>query len=529
MGSGQAKSSDVVELEGLPHAGEVIAGKYRIEKVIGAGGMGVVVVARHLLLNQPVAVKFLHPQAALRSDPVERFLREARAAAALRSEHTVRLLDFGTLGSGDPYMVMEYLEGSPLSRVIRTRAPLPIDEAIDFMLQACDAMGEAHALGIVHRDLKPGNMFITQRPNGTPQLKVLDFGIAKTLGEGENHEQTLTATNMIMGSPQYASPEQLRSSKNVDARTDIWAMNVILYYMLTGRRPFEADSMSALCLAIAVEKPAPMTTLRAEIPIALQEVVNRCLEKDRDKRMPDVATLAAALRPFAPAAWNATSTGPRSAPILPAAAVISVGVSDAPSQPSTLLSNATTEPHAATLMTRSAWTSPPQLKRRPSMGTIQATAIAAAAATAVTLIYLGFGRRSAPAVERHVESVTPALTATTKPEAPPSPDPGGAEPIIGVDFLPPPTLENPPTPSTERDPQPTAPPTATVPSERNLWATAKVPIVLKDRSGQTVGRVGKGGRVRITRESGGWVLVVYAGNEGMSTGWAPSSALTPAP
>lgn len=527
MGSDQTRSSDVVDLEGLPHAGEVIAGKYQIEKVIGAGGMGVVVVAKHLLLNQPVAVKFLHPQAALRSDSLQRFHIEARAMAALRSEHVVRIIDYGTLASGDPFLVMEYLDGTPLSRVIRTRAPLPVHEAIDYMLQACDAMGEAHSLGIVHRDLKPGNLFITQRTNGTPLLKVLDFGITKMLGgDGADHEQTLTATNMIMGSPQYASPEQLRSSKKVDARTDIWSLGVILYYMLAGRRPFEADSMSALCLAIAVEKHAPLTTLRAELPLALQDVVNRCLEKDREKRMPDVATFAAALRPFASAAWQTVPTATRPA-ALSAPMALPSAPGDAPSQPSRLLSHATPEPHAATLMTRSAWTAAPQLRRRPSMAAIQAAAIAAAAGIAVAMIYFGFGRRSSSAaVERQVEAVAPIGAASAKLEAATPPLSSSADdPIIGVDFLP--TLDKPPGPSA--DAEPAAAPTATAAPVKSGWATAKIPIVLRDRSGAMVGRVGKGGRVRISRESGGWTLVVYAGNEGMSMGWAPSSALVPAP
>ncbi len=535
MPSGQAKPSDVVELEGLPHAGEVIAGKYQVEKVIGAGGMGVVVLARHLLLNQPVAVKFLHPQAAMKNEPLKRFLREAQAAAALRSEHVARVLDVSTLPSGDPFMVMEYLDGSPLSRVIRTRAPLPIEEAVDYMLQACDAIGEAHTLGIVHRDLKPGNMFITKRPNGTSVLKVLDFGISKMAsGEAAGADgEMLTATNMIMGSPQYASPEQLRSSKNVDHRTDIWAMGVILYYMLTGRRPFEADSMSALCLAIAVEKPAPLTSLRPDVPIALQDVVNRCLEKDRDKRMPDVATFAAALRPFAPTgAAQIQAKTTQTAPIIAGGAqlLLMPGPGELPSQPSTLLSNATTEPQAATLMTRGAWTAPPQLKRRPPMVAIQAAAVALAAVVVMIAIYLGLGKSSStPAVERQVEGVTPVPTASAQPaQTTATAAPTPTEPIIGVDFAPSPTVDAPPATAQGREPAGPAP-TQTAASIRNGFAIAKTALVLRDRNGATVGNVAKGGKVKVVRESGGWALVIYAGNEGLATGWAPVASLAPAP
>ncbi|HSN98348.1 MAG TPA: serine/threonine-protein kinase, partial [Candidatus Nanopelagicales bacterium] len=500
MAGQQSKPDEIVELEGLPRAGEVIAGKYQIEKVIGAGGMGVVVIARHLLLNQPVAVKFLHPNAAIRSDPVQRFLREARAAAALRSEHVARVLDVGTLPSNDPYMVMEYLDGSPLSRVIRTRAPLPVEEAVDYMLQACDAMGEAHKLGIIHRDLKPGNMFIVRRPNGTPLLKVLDFGISKVADvEGEDFEQSLTATNMVMGSPQYASPEQLRSSKHVDPRTDIWSMGVILYYMLTGRRPFEGDTMTALCMSIATQTPTPVTALRPNIPPALQDVVARCLEKDRERRMPDVPTLAAALRPFAPAAAFAAppgsspmppmgSMGPMataSAPMLPMyGAAMAPGSGDIISAPS-ILSHATTEPRAATLMTRSAWTAP-QPQRRPHVviQTVVAVAVAGLLAWAVYRVRRDSVESSvAPPEVEAVVPVQPATTAQATAAVKAAQTP--TEPVIDHDFAIPPEPTGVARPPVERvavDAPPAAPgaPQTII---REGWGKARVQINLKDKNG----------------------------------------------
>ncbi|WP_169796443.1 protein kinase domain-containing protein [Chondromyces crocatus] len=518
-------------MEGLPRAGEVIAGKYQIEKIIGAGGMGVVVIARHLLLNQPVAVKFLHPNAAMRSDPVQRFLREARAAAALRSEHVARVLDVGALPSGDPYMVMEFLDGSPLSRVIRTRAPLPIEEAVEFLLQACDAIGEAHKLGIIHRDLKPGNMFIVKRPNGTPLLKVLDFGISKVVNTegGSDVEHTLTATNMVMGSPQYASPEQLRSSKNVDTRTDIWSLGVILYYMLTGRRPFEGDSMTELCMAIAMHTPAPITTLRPSIPLPLQEVVARCLEKDRERRLPDVPTLMAALRPFAGGAVSTFSAGVPSGAmtLLPTSVSTVVEGSEVQSTPS-LLSHATTEPRAATLMTRSAWTAPPP-QRNPQMIFLQAVGAVAVVGLAAWGIHTARREhKGAPETNGAVEAVVQvqptarsASSNVVEAVTPPTSDP-----IIDHNFASPPAAM---VTSKPAEPSEVAAAPTTKPSEiiREGWGVAKTLLTLKDKDGFTVGKVAKGSIVRVLKEEGGWSLVMHSSKGTMLSGWAPAAAIGP--
>jgi len=539
MGGAQSRPDDMVEMEGLPRAGDVIAGKYQVESMLGAGGMGVVVFARHLLLNQPVAMKFLHPNAAVRSDPLQRFLREARAAAALRSEHVARVLDVGTLPSGDPFMVMEYLEGAPLSRVIRTRAPLPIDEAVDFMLQACDAIGEAHSLGIIHRDLKPGNMHIVKRPNGTPLLKVLDFGISKIVdGEAAEFEQTLTATNMIMGSPQYASPEQLRSSKNVDRRTDIWSLGVILYYMLTGRRPFEGDTMSSLCLAIAVERPPPIRSIRPEVPDALADVVMRCLEKDREQRMPDISTLAAALRPFAPASaqrFGLSSPSPIAAGLITSSPP-QLGTGDvinSSSQPSTLLSHATTEPRAASLMTRSAWVAPePQRRSQVLMLQLAGAAVVLGLATWVFIqIRRSGSSRSDSSVVEAVGPVQPAATPAPN-AAPPTSAAGPSEGIIDENFRPPPpppTLAAPP-PATAMVKEPTPPAgAASTPIIREGWGVTKTSVNLKDREGLNVGTVPKGGLVRVMQEERGWSLVMHASKGGMLMGWAPATAIVPPP
>jgi hypothetical protein len=283
--------NDVVQV------GQVLAGKYRVERVLGQGGMGVVVAATHLQLGQLFALKFLLPHMCEHAEAVARFAREARAAVQIQSEHVARVTDVGTLESGAPYMVMEYLQGSDLSEVLRARGPLPITEAVGFMLQACEAIAEAHALGIVHRDLKPANMFLTRRRDGSPLVKVLDFGISKALQETLS-SPSVTSTAAIMGSPLYMSPEQVRSSKSVDARSDVWALGVILQELLTGAPTYEAETASALMAMIAADPPTPLRQRRPDAPPQLEAVVLRCLEKDRERRVSNVAELARAIAPF---------------------------------------------------------------------------------------------------------------------------------------------------------------------------------------------------------------------------------------
>lgn len=294
-------------------AGTVLLQKYEISRVIGQGGMGVVALARHLQLQQPVAIKLLLPQVLDKHTVVQRFLREAQASVRLRSEHVCRVLDVGQLDNGAPYMVMEYLEGTDLDGLLRERGPLAAGEVVDFVLQACEALAEAHSLGIVHRDLKPANFFLTRRADGSPLVKVLDFGISKTLSP---LEESLTTTQSVLGTPAYMSPEQLRSSKHVDARSDIWSLGVVLYELCSGSRPFSASSFSELVLKVAMEAPA---ALPAEVPAALAEVVLRCLAKEQSDRYADVAELVRALAPLARTQAVAQSAVERTARILSAA------------------------------------------------------------------------------------------------------------------------------------------------------------------------------------------------------------------
>ena len=276
--------------------GEVLAEKYRVDKVIGMGGMGVVVAATHVDLDQKVALKFLLPHAAASPSHVERFLREGKAAVRLRSEHVARVLDVGRMQDGVPYIVMEYLEGRDLSGTVKERGALPVEEAVGYVLQASDAVAEAHAAKIVHRDLKPDNLFVTARNDGNPLVKVLDFGISKTL---DTTAASLTQTDSMVGSPAYMSPEQMRSSKNVDERSDIWSLGVILFELLTGRLPYIAESLPALAFKLAEEAPPSPRQFRPDIPEGLEKVVMKCLERDRDKRLPDIGQLALALEPYA--------------------------------------------------------------------------------------------------------------------------------------------------------------------------------------------------------------------------------------
>lgn len=270
--------------------GDVIAQKYRVEAVLGAGGMGMVVAAQHLHLGQRVALKFMLPGAIENPTALERFFREAQAAFRLSSEHVARVLDVGTLENGTPFIVMEYLTGTNLADLLSRVMQLPVPRAVDYVLQASAALAEAHALGIVHRDLKPANLFLTARPDGSPLVKVLDFGISKSNARLNSGAGALTKTNRAIGSPQYMSPEQIATPKAVDRRADIWGIGVLLYELCSGHVPFDAPSIPDLCLKI-VREPAPPLA-GPGIPPAFAALVARCLERDPNKRFPDVADLA---------------------------------------------------------------------------------------------------------------------------------------------------------------------------------------------------------------------------------------------
>ncbi|WP_394841038.1 serine/threonine protein kinase [Pendulispora brunnea] len=276
--------------------GEVIAAKYRVERIIGSGDMGVVVAARHVQLGFLVAIKFMHPEAVNSPHAAKRFFREARAVARLRGEYATRVRDFGTLASGPPYIVMDLLEGSDLESLLQKRGALPVSEAVAYVLDACAAMDEAHQAGIVHRDLKPKNLFLTRRPDGTPLVKVLDFGISKLAATEEDRAGSPTRTGSILGSPGFMSPEQIRDSKRVDARADIYGLGAVLYYLLANDYPFAAVGVSELFGKILYDPPRSLRDRRPDVPVALEAVVGRCLQKKATDRYSNVKELMAALR-----------------------------------------------------------------------------------------------------------------------------------------------------------------------------------------------------------------------------------------
>jgi serine/threonine-protein kinase len=283
-------------------AGDIIGGKFEILQLIGTGGMGFVVAANHIELGEKVALKFLRADCLANQELVGRFAREARASVKIKSEYVARVFDVGSMPNGAPFIVMEYLEGKDLYEVVHDNGPLPIKTAVEYMMQACEALAVAHAAGIVHRDVKPENLFLTKRATGMEIIKVLDFGISKVALTGSVFESTLplVKTMMPMGSPVYMSPEQIRASSDIDPRTDIWSLGCVLFELLTGHPPFEAPSITLLTATI-LEQAAPL--LRAQCPDApaeLEAVVARCLEKDPSRRYQDVGELAIALYPFAP-------------------------------------------------------------------------------------------------------------------------------------------------------------------------------------------------------------------------------------
>jgi tRNA A-37 threonylcarbamoyl transferase component Bud32 len=278
-------------------AGDVLDRKYRVERVLGTGGMGMVVACRHVQLGQRVALKFMLKEALADPSSAERFAREARSAVRLQSPHTARVLDVGKLKNGEPYMVMEYLDGKDLDEVVRTDGPLPPHVAVDFILQACEAFAEAHSLGMVHRDIKLKNLFLAQSVDGRPLVKVLDFGLAKTIGALA--DISLTATSAVFGSPQYMSPEQMRSAKDVDTRSDIWSIGVCLYELLTTRLPFDAAGLAEICAMVLKDPVEPPSKWAIGLPPDLDAVVVKCLAKDPKDRYQTVAELAFALEPWA--------------------------------------------------------------------------------------------------------------------------------------------------------------------------------------------------------------------------------------
>jgi serine/threonine protein kinase len=284
------------------YPGDLFAGQYRVICRLGAGGMGMVLSAQHVGLDVPVAIKVLLPHLCGEKDAIAQFAREVWAVAQMENEHVARVFDVGTLDSGAPFMVMELLEGEDLEGWLHHHGPLPVEDAVDIVLQACEGIAEAHALGIVHRDVKPANLFVTRRLDGSLCIKVLDFGISITNRTLAPRSSARAPSHMpsIAGTPLYMSPEQMDAPDDVDGRTDIWALGICLYELITGLRPFSGRTLPAIRCIIGSATPPPMRDARPDVPDGIERVIGRCLGKHRHSRYGDVPELAMALLDFAP-------------------------------------------------------------------------------------------------------------------------------------------------------------------------------------------------------------------------------------
>jgi serine/threonine-protein kinase len=427
--------------------GAVLRGKYRVDRVLGTGGMGMVLGAWHLRLEQRVAIKVLRPEMAAQPDIVRRFEREAHAASRLESEHVARVMDVDTLDDGTSFLVMEFLEGRDLSFVRRARTPLDPAQAVGCVLQACRAIADAHAAGVIHRDLKPANLFVARRRDGGARIKVLDFGISKvTTADVDGHG---TQTAAMIGSADYMSPEQMTSSRDVDARTDIWSLGVVLFELCTATTPFAGATMPQVCAAVMTMQPPAPRSIRPEIDPGLEAVILRCLRKEPAERYASVAELARALAPFGPEDVDAIDPRPAEAASEPQRAadgeapteasgggVSTIGGLRRPSEAVIVVGGgAPSESASTTVALSSIAPPPPQAPTRSRAGVVAGALIAGV----VLVAALSFARRGQDAPGAAATSgvvatprtavdgtpsgsgaaSTPAITVTPSVEAPP--------------------------------------------------------------------------------------------------------------
>ncbi len=281
-----------------PLLGAIVAKKFKVEKILGVGGMGKVYKARQLALDKAVVVKVLHDQ--FRDDPqlVQRFQREARAASRLNHPNSIQIIDFGQDEGGVVFMAMEFLQGQDLFAMLKRDGPLPPDRLAKVMIQVCSALAEAHEQNVIHRDLKPENIMIEDRRGQRDFVKVLDFGIAKIQDPAETGGQALTQAGMVCGTPEYMSPEQARGLA-LDARSDIYALGVIMYQLGTGELPFVADTPIGIVTKHILEAPVPPRTKKPDMPEVLEQIILKAMEKDVANRFSTVVELGEALERLA--------------------------------------------------------------------------------------------------------------------------------------------------------------------------------------------------------------------------------------
>ena len=407
---------DADSLDGLPKVGTIIAGKYVRERVLAVGGMGAVMSATDEALDRKVAIKFMLPKALDNPEVRTRFLREARSAVTIRSEHVVDIYEVGVAPPNVPFIVMEYLPGKDLHRFLETtRGNIPIPEAVDYVLQACEALAAAHALGIVHRDIKPSNLFLTPRVDGSGLVKVLDFGISKATGvRFESHTKSLTQSSVALGSPLYMSPEQVRNSKSVDVRTDIWSIGIVLYELLTKSLPFDGETVPSLAAAIASDPPRPLRDARPDVPPELEDVVAKCLVKDPAQRYQTIGAFARALAPFAPPGRRAISYDSIEANVSPMAFQSTTEQRSPLSVDEREQITLAAQPTGAGTTAGLGTTQRVAARRRRSMGLVFVGGIAAAGAVVAFLTL----RPSEPPIEAVKTGGAPSAASTTSPAAP---------------------------------------------------------------------------------------------------------------
>jgi serine/threonine protein kinase len=284
---------EMLESHGSCLPGALVDGRYLVEHLAVTGGMAAVFRATHVLLGRPVALKVLSSEFVENAEIVGRFLLEARAASQLESRHATEVFDVGTIATGAPYLAMEWLEGSDLE-CISARERLSVEVIVDYVLQACEALAEVHARGIVHRDIKPANLFVTTAADGRPLVKLLDFGVSKIASSKEGW-----GSLGVVGTTSYMAPEQMSASDDVDARADIWALGVVMFELLTGELPFEGASLAETLSSIVLKKRLSPSEKGEGIPKELDDIIDKCLSLDRERRHSSVTDLAMALAPFA--------------------------------------------------------------------------------------------------------------------------------------------------------------------------------------------------------------------------------------